>query len=135
MKRMMMTVLVAATALAAAPAAMAQSPGKCSPGQRECGPRNEQRHERTERSAPPQRANPAPAARHRDPAPVVRKRVAPRPGGIARGARFPKHERDRRLPPPPRGQQYRIYEDRVVRVDAESLRIVAVLGLLNELFN
>ncbi|QDC10428.1 RcnB family protein [Oceanicola sp. D3] len=41
----------------------------------------------------------------------------------------------RRLPKPPRGQEYRVIDNRVVRIDSETLQTVAVLGLLQSLLN
>ncbi|WP_223633410.1 hypothetical protein [Rhodobacter sp. TJ_12] len=39
----------------------------------------------------------------------------------------------RRLPPPPHGQEYRVIDNRVTLIDSETLKTVAVLGLLSAL--
>ncbi|SIN82812.1 RcnB family protein [Vannielia litorea] len=37
----------------------------------------------------------------------------------------------RRLPKPARGQEYRVIDNRVVRIDSDTAQVVAVLGLLS----
>ncbi|MFN3823810.1 MAG: hypothetical protein ACK4RN_07520 [Pseudorhodobacter sp.] len=57
----------------------------------------------------------------------------PRIGQHARNGRVwhqgPRH----RVGPPPRGQHYRVIDNRVVRVDNNTLQIVAIAGLLSAL--
>ncbi|MDS9469240.1 hypothetical protein RGQ15_16890 [Paracoccus sp. MBLB3053] len=59
--------------------------------------------------------------------------AAPRTGGSARNGRTLRSDELRRLAGPGAGRDYRVVEDRVVLVDASSLKIVHVLGLASEL--
>lgn len=58
---------------------------------------------------------------------------APHVGERARGGQ-PFHQAENsRLPRPPRGQEYRVINDHVVRIDSKTLEIIAVVGLLGAL--
>lgn len=41
----------------------------------------------------------------------------------------------KRLPKVPRGQEYRVIDNRIVRVDSDTLETIAVLGLLKSILN
>lgn len=56
----------------------------------------------------------------------------PRIGDSARGGRPFVQAQNSRLPRPASGQEYRVVDDRLVRVDSDTLKIVAIIGLLNE---
>lgn len=57
----------------------------------------------------------------------------PRIGESARRAPQLQQARDSRLPAPPQGQHYRVMDDRVVRVDDSTQKIVAIIGLASQL--
>lgn len=116
MKRIFATLLVATTALAA-PAAFAagpNGPGKCDPN----SPRST--------CAAPQNSH----DQARDKAPATQaKQQAPRARGHA-----PTEAQLKRLPKPPAGQQYRVIDNTLVRIDSDTAQVVATLGLLSALF-
>ena len=65
-----------------------------------------------------------------------------RPAGSARDERRPPDLREarglrasekRQLPPPPRGREYRVVNDRVVLIDPATMRIVQEVGSLGRL--
>lgn len=58
---------------------------------------------------------------------------APHVGESARRAPMLQQARDSRLPAPPKGQHYRIMDDRVVRVDDQTAKVVAIIGLTRDL--
>ncbi|MBE3640477.1 hypothetical protein [Mangrovicoccus algicola] len=60
-------------------------------------------------------------------------RPAPKPGDSARGGRPVTPGPDGRLQAPPKGQEYRVIDDRVVRVDSQTLKVLAVVGLASVL--
>lgn len=65
----------------------------------------------------------------------VHQTSAPRIGDSGRhGQRFERHANSR-FAAPPRGQEYRVVDGNLVRVDSKTLRIVAVVGLLSALLN
>ncbi|MDB6454331.1 hypothetical protein [Falsirhodobacter sp. 20TX0035] len=54
-------------------------------------------------------------------------------GEYARHGHALSRDQLRRLPPLPRGQEYRRIDDNIVRIDSDTLKIVAVLGLVSAL--
>ncbi|TMV81899.1 hypothetical protein FGG78_24630, partial [Thioclava sp. BHET1] len=96
-------------------------PNQCS-GQQDCGPHHD-------------RGRPSPRYDgHHDRTVVIHKRVVrrdhgPRVGERIHGRRIVDVRHYRHLPPPPRHQHYEIYDNHVVRVDNNTLAIVAVTGL------
>lgn len=54
-------------------------------------------------------------------------------GQYARNGYALSRDQLRRLPPLPRGQEYRRIDDNIVRIDSDTLKIVAVLGLVSAL--
>lgn len=77
-----------------------------------------------ERSRPHDRQDTRKEARHHR---------EPRAGDSARRAPMLQQAKASRLPKPPKGQHYRIMDDRVVRVDDRSKKVVAVLGPVDRL--
>ncbi|MBK1637088.1 hypothetical protein CKO19_15270 [Rhodovulum adriaticum] len=60
---------------------------------------------------------------------------SPRVGDSAKHAKhFQRAERSR-LPEPPQGREYRVVNDNLVLVDKETMRIVAIVGVLSALFD
>ncbi|MEI4471320.1 hypothetical protein [Frigidibacter sp. MR17.24] len=59
----------------------------------------------------------------------------PKIGDSGRGGREVQQARNSRLPKPPAHQHYRVIDDRVVRVDDQTMKIVAVVGLASALLN
>jgi len=59
--------------------------------------------------------------------------AGPRVGDRAHEARRFVRGADSRLPPPPRGQEYRVMDSHVVLVDRNTLAVVTVIGLLGNL--
>lgn len=59
----------------------------------------------------------------------------PRVGESARRAPQLQQAKNSRLPAPPKNQHYRVMDDRVVRVDDKTLKVVAVIGLASALLN
>lgn len=72
--------------------------------------------------------------RHAPPPPRV-VIVAPRVGERIHGGEVVEYRRYPRLPPPPPRQEYRVYDKRVVRVDSQTLQVLAVVGLASALLN
>jgi hypothetical protein len=66
-------------------------------------------------------------------APAKKTGHAPKPGQNARSAPVLQQSRPSRLPAPPPHQEYRVLDGNVVRVDSQTLKVIAVVGLLNEL--
>jgi hypothetical protein len=104
-----------ALALASAPAmGKTGHPPKCPPGQSQCQP---------------QKAKPGKGHK------AAQDHPAPRLGQTARNARPFQEARKSRLKTLPRGQEYRVVNDHIVRVDSKTLQILAVVGLLSALSN
>lgn len=57
----------------------------------------------------------------------------PRVGDHIRGGTVVEWHRYRRLPPPPRHQEYRVIDNQIVRVDQRTLQVAAVIGLASVL--
>lgn len=56
-------------------------------------------------------------------------------GESARRAPQLQQAKKSRLPAPPKNQHYRVMDDRVVRVDDKTLKVVAIVGLASALLN
>ncbi|HEY0213439.1 MAG TPA: hypothetical protein VGC40_07620 [Paenirhodobacter sp.] len=61
------------------------------------------------------------------------KAKAPHVGDSARKASTLQQAKNSRLPTLPKNQHYRIMDDRVVRVDDKTMKVVAILGLSKDL--
>ncbi|MEI4488078.1 hypothetical protein V8J36_17940 [Frigidibacter sp. MR17.14] len=59
----------------------------------------------------------------------------PKIGDNGRGGREVKRAKNGRLPVPPAHQHYRVIDDKVVRVDDNTMKIVAIVGLASALLN
>jgi Ni/Co efflux regulator RcnB len=57
----------------------------------------------------------------------------PKVGGNGQRGRPFQQAHNSRFPKPPQGQEYRVIDNNIVRVDKNTLKIVAVLGLLDAL--
>ncbi|MBY6153448.1 RcnB family protein [Vannielia litorea] len=127
MNRALATVLIVVTTIATAPAAFAAPEARpCAEGQRgACSQpqRGEARHDTRQHN---------PQANHR--ADKKDDRHAAKRSTEKRG-HAPTQAQLKRLPKPPRGQEYRVIGNRVVRIDSDTLQTVAVLGLLSALLN
>lgn len=60
-------------------------------------------------------------------------RKGPRIGDHARGGKVFQHSKYKKVKAPPRGQEYRIIDDRVVLVNKDTLRIIAIIGMVSAL--
>ncbi|RWR34061.1 hypothetical protein D2T29_03955 [Sinirhodobacter populi] len=123
--RMKNAILIAATTAftlgLGAPAVMAQQPGPqqkpvaavgCQQGQKQpCA---------KQVAAKPVTTKPAP-------------QTAPRVGDSARKAPPLQQAKNSRLPAPPKNQHYRVLDDRVVRVDDKTMKVVAVIGMVKDI--
>lgn len=128
MKPILMALCAAALTLSAAPAALAQGYGRdqiqCRPNDRTCPPEQMGKKQ----PAPQKKAGKAPAHKA-----VPHK--GPQVGDSGhRGKPFHRASNSR-FKAPPRGQEYRVLDDRLVLVDKDTLKVVAVLGLLSALIN
>ncbi|MBY6046644.1 hypothetical protein [Vannielia litorea] len=131
MNRALATVLIVVTTIATAPAAFAAPEARpCAEGQRgACSQpqRGEARQDaRQDTRQNSQKANPR--ADKKDDRHAAKRHTAKR-GHAPTAAQL------KRLPKPPLGQEYRVIDNRVVRVDSDTLQTVAVLGLLSALLN
>lgn len=126
--RMKNAILIAATTAftlgLAAPAVMAQQPGAQQPGPQQNRPA----------AAGCQQGQKQPCAKQvaAKPAPKVAQK-APRVGDTARKAPPLQQAKNSRLPAPPKNQHYRVVDDRVVRVDDRTMKIVAVIGIVKDI--
>lgn len=114
MKRMMVLVALTLLHLATTPA-LAESAGRCGQADQRCAVK-------TEAVKKPTRS---------DTREQVRK--APKVGQVMKDGRALKTAEARKLAKPATGRAYRVMEDRVVLVDAKTMKIVQVLGLASEI--
>ena len=61
--------------------------------------------------------------------------AGPKKGESGRGGQPFQRASNSRFQPPPHGQEYRVVNEHLVLVDSQSLKIVAVLGVLSSLLN
>lgn len=156
MKRIVTIACALALGFATAPAAMAQFQSACGNGQQNCQPQNQQRkggqQDNRSKGQPrqqqvdraPNRQNVGPSLNdrrpqngpshvqngHRPQQQTATGFRAPQVGHSARGGQRFQQARTSRLPRPPYGQEYRVIDNTVVRVDSRTLQIVAIVGLL-----
>ncbi|KFI26534.1 RcnB family protein [Paenirhodobacter enshiensis] len=116
----MIAALATGLALGLGSTASAETPATACPGGQPCAAQPSPTHRNAQNAAPQQKL--------RKP-----QNHAPHVGESARRAPMLQQARDSRLPPPPKGQHYRIMDDRVVRVDDQTARIVAIIGLTRDL--
>ncbi|MFC3060303.1 hypothetical protein [Paenirhodobacter populi] len=121
--RMKNAILIAATTAftlgLAAPAVMAQQPGPQQKPVAAVGCQQGQKQPCAKQVA----AKPAPQTAQ----------TAPRIGDSARKAPPLQQARNSRLPAPPKNQHYRVLDDRVVRVDDKTMKVVAVIGMVKDI--
>lgn len=127
MRHIFLLAAMAATTLGTADLALAKDrpdgpPPECRQNDRTCPPPPERR-DRDDRQDEGRRRDDH-RSRH------ARQDLAapPRPGDSARDGRAFRPSRDSRLAPAPRGQENRVLDDHVVRVDSRTGRILAVVG-------
>ena len=80
----------------------------------------------------------APAKPGAKPGPQAAHKAPPHKAPPAVGARVPhgkpfQQAKGSRFKAPPRGQEYRVVDDHLVRIDSKTLKVVAVVGLLSAL--
>ncbi|MDF2142700.1 hypothetical protein [Paenirhodobacter sp. CAU 1674] len=63
----------------------------------------------------------------------VQAHVMPRIGASAKGAPIFQQAKISRLPKPPAHQHYRVLDGTIVRVDSDTLKVIAVMGLMSDL--
>lgn len=126
MRRLLMIASATAITLASAPASYAQSRGndRCPPGLTSCA---------VEHTPPAPAHGTGPSAERRDENRGREHRTAPRPGESGWGGQRFERAGSSRFKAPPRGQEYRVINEHLVLVDSNTLKVVAVLGLLNTL--
>jgi hypothetical protein len=73
------------------------------------------------------------AVKHQDKYQYQVQTRVPRVGASAKGAAIFQQARHSRLPKPPAHQHYRVIDGTIVRVDSDTLKVLAVIGLMNEL--
>lgn len=113
--RLVTLATVLAICLVQAPAVMAKGGNQqppCPPGYSQCPPAQHKAKPGKSHQAAPQ---------------------APKVGTSARNGRPFHQARNSRLKHPPQGQEYRVINDHIVRVDSKTMQIIAVVGLLNAL--
>ncbi len=145
MNRLIAIACVTAIGLAGAPAAMAQQGGprpqqQCQNGRDGNGapcraePQNGRQQGQNQPGKGPQGQGQKPgqhqAQNHRSPQADNR---APHIGDRARNAKPFRQAQNSRLPRLPRWQEYRVVDNHLVRIDSDTLKIVAVIGLLDAL--
>lgn len=59
----------------------------------------------------------------------------PKVGGNGKSGRPFQQAQNSRFPKPPHGQEYRVIDNNLVRIDKNTLKIVAVLGIMEALMN
>jgi len=106
-------------------------------GQRQCNPAP-QRAQPAQPGKSAQRATPAQPpqrvqAQEKSQVRATERHRAPAVGDYARRAPLFKQSKNSRLPPPPPHQHYRVIDGMLVRVDDTTLRVMAVVGLLDAL--
>ena len=130
MNRILMAICAASLALSAAPAAFADTRGSggavCQPNDKGC-------------TMPVQKSGKAPAegkSTAKSPAKSTAKKDGSRGPQVsdsgAKGAPF-KQAGNSRFKTPPKGQEYRVVNERLVLVDKQTMQIVTVVGLLSAL--
>lgn len=156
MQRFLKAVVMAATVFGSAELAQAQQKGdapppECRQGDRNCppAPKRDKRHRQQRpqdasgfddaRRGDDRRGEPRPGDDRRGPPPEQLPRDArgeplpemrgapPREDHAGRDPRQ-QHAQGRRLAPPPKGQEYRVIDDKLVLVDKKSRRILSVIG-------
>lgn len=144
MKRIIPLACSLAVAMALTPMAMAQTRTQCQPGQKACEQQLDQRsqgnkaqqgkgQQHAQNNAGQKnagqnnsgRSQQAHASQHRKPG----------VGDSARSAQKFQQAQRSRLSTPPRGQEYRVKDNYVVRVDSSTLKVLAVVGLLETVLN
>lgn len=110
----------------------------CGAGQNGCAPRPMQNSTRQGQPPAPHRMEVTHKIEARRPGPANKAPAhayAPHVGDSARHAPRLQQAKSSRLPPPPHGQHYRVFDNRVVRVDDSTLKIVAIVGLATAVLN
>lgn len=136
------TLILSAALIAVAPVAYAQQPLKKPPQGEEvqkCEPGQPCYQQKKKKKQPP-KAQPqqnqlqhqngqTPKERHQQQNTQAQKQQHKLPGHALTDAQRAK------LPKPPKGQEYRIVDDKIVRVDSDTAAIIVTLGLLLHLLN
>lgn len=141
MKKTLIALLAATTVMGTAPLAMAA--GNPAPQQqcqgKSCGNaqnQNQGQHKGQQAQKPgngQQQQAQKPGGNQQKPRQQAQHSQGPQRGDSARSAPRPSSAQLKKLPSPPKGQEYRILNDRVVRVDSDTLAVVAVAGLVTAL--
>ena len=119
MKRFLMSASVALVAMSGAAFADQHGANNCAPGQK-CPPGQSQKvdnHSQKPQAKGEQHAQATKASGHSA------------PGHAPTAAQL------KRLPAPPKGQEYRIVNDKVVRIDSDTLKTVAAIGLVSAILS
>lgn len=134
----------------AAPAANANQPGqpdrtqaRCEAGQTGCPQpphhkKDAQKADKRHDGAQPQGAghqNGKPQGKKPQEHRAENRQRPPHEGDSARGAPPLQRAQNSRLPAPPKNQHYRVLNERVVRVDDKTMKVVAVIGLVSDILN
>ncbi|WP_339107584.1 hypothetical protein [Thioclava sp. GXIMD4216] len=123
MKRLLMSASIALVTLSgAAFADQGHNTNGCAPGQK-CQASQSQKSDNHGKAVSAQASSKKAAPQQQ----VSAKHSAP--------GRAPSAAQLKRLPAPPKGQEYRIVNERVVRVDTDTLKTVAVIGLVSALLS
>ncbi|WP_172327255.1 hypothetical protein [Mangrovicoccus sp. HB161399] len=121
--------------LALSPAAFAQSQGgqqpACKPGEQHCvQPQGQAAGNAAKQQGHKDQAKPQAKGQKQGSA-----HAAPHVGDSAKAGRQVQPPAHGQLKAPPKGQEYRVIDDQVVRVDSSTLKILAVVGLASALLN
>lgn len=132
MKRMMILVAMTLLNLATTPA-LAEPAAHCGQADQRCAVKTEavRKVQPSKKVEPGQKAEPT--KRHTPSDAREQTRKGPKVGEIMNGGRALKTAEARKLARPATGRAYRVMEDRVVLVDARTMKIVQVLGLASDI--